>query len=136
MVPPLGAHPSHRSTINAIAPRSDLDTIAGAVSKSVELSRIKSVPQTSMSEIEIYRQFPRNASASTATKNRKNAPIRRGIHQIELSFTSRAGWAVLAHPRTPSGYSSAQTPTATKHTSTSGNIQRLGATKYAKNVST
>lgn len=83
----------------------------------------------SMSVIGIYRQLPRNATASTRTKKRKNTPIKRGTHQIELSYTSRLGWAVLAHPRTPSGYNSAQRPTAPKQKSVNGNIHRVGATK-------
>jgi hypothetical protein len=34
-----------------------------------------------MSTVAIYRQLLRNTNASTTTKSRKNAPIKRGIHQ-------------------------------------------------------
>lgn len=89
-----------------------------------------------MSVKAIFHQRPRNVSASTTAKSRKNTPIKRGSHHIALSFTSIAGWAVLAHPRTPSGNSIAHRPTTAKQTSASGNIHLLGATKYAKNVTT
>jgi hypothetical protein len=56
------------------------------------------------------------------------------IHQSAPSFSSER--VTLTDRIIRSGYKSAQRPTAPKQKSTSGNVQRTGATKQAKNVTT